>query len=234
MSWAAAWTSCRSAGLLKPPAQPTQVRTLHLPLPAKTAPGLRLPRPAGRLLVVAPWCMMCRRGASCRSGCGHGLAVVGMAPAATGAAGVLLPVAGIRDRRDAGQHPRIAHPRRCAPERPAMGQQTTAERGPQGNQLTALQADHSAQIAEYARCRRSAETAASSTHMVQSWVLVTERGVDGAPGAGTQVIAAGCTARHKLPADLALQGRRLGDRGTAQVSAERGDFRLPRPYRAIL
>jgi hypothetical protein len=47
------------------------VRTLHLPLPAKTAPGLWLPRPAGRLLVVAPGCIVCRRGVPCRSGYGH-------------------------------------------------------------------------------------------------------------------------------------------------------------------
>jgi hypothetical protein len=38
---------------------------------AKTAPGLRLSRPAGRLLVVPPCCVMCRRGVPCRSGCGH-------------------------------------------------------------------------------------------------------------------------------------------------------------------
>jgi len=56
---------------VKPSAQPTQVRTLHLPLPAETAPGLRLPRLAGRLLVVPPCCIMCRRGVWCRSGCGH-------------------------------------------------------------------------------------------------------------------------------------------------------------------
>jgi hypothetical protein len=56
---------------VKPSAQPTQVRTLHLPLPAETVPGLRLSRPAGRLLVVPPCCVMCRRGAPCRSGCGH-------------------------------------------------------------------------------------------------------------------------------------------------------------------
>jgi hypothetical protein len=56
---------------VKPSAQPTQVRTLHLPLPAKTAPGLRLTRPAGRLLVVPPCRIMCCRGVPCRSGYGH-------------------------------------------------------------------------------------------------------------------------------------------------------------------
>jgi hypothetical protein len=40
---------------VKPSAQPTLVRTQHLPPPAKTAPGLRRSRPVGRLLVVPPW-----------------------------------------------------------------------------------------------------------------------------------------------------------------------------------
>ena len=42
-----------SSGTVKPSAQPTLVRTQHLPPPAKTAPGLRKRGPAGRFLLVA-------------------------------------------------------------------------------------------------------------------------------------------------------------------------------------
>jgi hypothetical protein len=56
---------------VKPSTQPTLVRTQHLPPPAKTAPELRSSRRWGRLLVVPPCCIACRRGAPCRSGCGH-------------------------------------------------------------------------------------------------------------------------------------------------------------------
>ena len=77
-----------SAGVpCKPSAQPTQVRTLHLPLPAKTAPGLRLPRPAGRLLVVAPCVIRCRRRTPCRSGYGHIADGTGPEPAVRRTAG---------------------------------------------------------------------------------------------------------------------------------------------------
>jgi hypothetical protein len=51
---------------VKPSAQPTQVRTLHLPPPAEMAPGLRLSRLAGRLLVVPPCGIRWRRGVPCR------------------------------------------------------------------------------------------------------------------------------------------------------------------------
>jgi hypothetical protein len=47
----------RAKRSVKPSAQPTQVRTLHLPLPAQTARGLGISGLAGRLAVV----MMCRR-----------------------------------------------------------------------------------------------------------------------------------------------------------------------------
>jgi len=83
---------------VKPSAQPTQVRTLHLPLPAKTAPGLRLSRPAGRLLVVPPCCIMCRRGAPCRSGYGHIADGSGAEGAVHGTAGF-----GRRRARSSGQ-----------------------------------------------------------------------------------------------------------------------------------
>jgi hypothetical protein len=78
---------------VKPSAQPTQVRTLHLPLPAKTAPGLRLSRLAGRLLVVPPCRMMCHRGVRCRSGYGHIADGNGAEPAVHGTAG--LAVSGV-------------------------------------------------------------------------------------------------------------------------------------------
>jgi len=45
---------CREERTVKPSAQPTLVRTQHLPPPAKTAPGLRKRGPAGRFLLVTP------------------------------------------------------------------------------------------------------------------------------------------------------------------------------------
>ncbi len=45
---------CRQERTVKPSAQPTLVRTQHLPPPAKTAPWLRKRRPAGRFLLVTP------------------------------------------------------------------------------------------------------------------------------------------------------------------------------------
>jgi hypothetical protein len=56
---------------VKPSAQPTLVRTQHLPPAAKTAPGLRVSRLAGRFLVVPPCFIVCRGGASGSSGYGH-------------------------------------------------------------------------------------------------------------------------------------------------------------------
>ena len=48
------WSKAYSAGSVKPSAQPTLVRTQHLPPPAKTAPGLRKRGPAGRFPLVTP------------------------------------------------------------------------------------------------------------------------------------------------------------------------------------
>ncbi len=48
---------------VKPSAQPTLVRTQHLPPPAKTARSLRKRGPAGRFLLVPPCVIVCR----CRS-----------------------------------------------------------------------------------------------------------------------------------------------------------------------
>ncbi len=45
---------CGQERSVKPSAQPTLVRTQHLPPPAKTAPGLRKRGPAGRFLLVTP------------------------------------------------------------------------------------------------------------------------------------------------------------------------------------
>src|ERR1700687_4744082 len=45
---------------VKPSAQPTLVRTQHLPPPAKTARSLRKRGPAGRFLLVPPCVMVCR------------------------------------------------------------------------------------------------------------------------------------------------------------------------------
>ena len=62
---------CRSGAMwsgkqvrsVKPSAQPTLVRTQHLPPPAKTARSLRKRGPAGRFLLVPPCVIVCR----CRS-----------------------------------------------------------------------------------------------------------------------------------------------------------------------
>ena len=51
---------------VKPSAQPTLVRTQHLPLPAKTAPWLRKRGPAGRFVVVTPRIRVCHRASICR------------------------------------------------------------------------------------------------------------------------------------------------------------------------
>src|SRR6266496_923943 len=47
---------------VKPSAQPTLVRTQHLPPPAKTAPGLRKRSPAGRSLLVTACISVCHYG----------------------------------------------------------------------------------------------------------------------------------------------------------------------------
>ena len=62
---------CRQERSVKPSAQPTLVRTQHLPLPAKTAPGLRKRGPAGRFLLVTPCIRVCHRGSMRSSGYGH-------------------------------------------------------------------------------------------------------------------------------------------------------------------
>ena len=54
---------CRQERAVKPSAQPTLVRTQHLPPPAKTARSLRKRGPAGRFLLVPPCVIVCR----CRS-----------------------------------------------------------------------------------------------------------------------------------------------------------------------
>ena len=54
---------CREQRSVKPSAQPTLVRTQHLPPPAKTARSLRKRGPAGRFLLVPPCVIVCR----CRS-----------------------------------------------------------------------------------------------------------------------------------------------------------------------
>ena len=54
---------CRQERTVKPSAQPTLVRTQHLPPPAKTARPLRKRGPAGRFLLVPPCIIVCR----CRS-----------------------------------------------------------------------------------------------------------------------------------------------------------------------
>ena len=51
---------CRQERAVKPSAQPTLVRTQHLPPPAKTARWLRKRGPAGRLLLVPPCVIVCR------------------------------------------------------------------------------------------------------------------------------------------------------------------------------
>ena len=56
---------------VKPSAQPTLVRTQHLPPPAKTARSLRKRGPAGRFLLVPPCVIVCRCRASRSNRYGH-------------------------------------------------------------------------------------------------------------------------------------------------------------------
>ena len=56
---------------VKPSAQPTLVRTQHLPPPAKTARSLRKRGPAGRFLLVPPCVIVCRRRSSRSDRYGH-------------------------------------------------------------------------------------------------------------------------------------------------------------------
>ena len=62
------WEERRS---VKPSAQPTLVRTQHLPPPAKTARSLRKRGPAGRFLLVTPCISVCHCGSMRSSGCVH-------------------------------------------------------------------------------------------------------------------------------------------------------------------
>ena len=56
---------------VKPSAQPTLVRTQHLPHPGETARWLRKRGPAGRFLLVPPCIRVCHRGSMHSSGYGH-------------------------------------------------------------------------------------------------------------------------------------------------------------------
>ena len=62
---------------MKPSAQPTLVRTQHLPPPAKTARSLRKRGPAGRFLLVTPCIRACHCGSMRSSGCVHMVYSVG-------------------------------------------------------------------------------------------------------------------------------------------------------------
>ena len=65
MRWSAACTSAGGERSVKPSAQPTLVRTQHLPLPAETAPWLRKRGPAGRFLLVTPCIRVSHCGLTC-------------------------------------------------------------------------------------------------------------------------------------------------------------------------
>ena len=56
---------------VKPSAQPTLVRTQHLPHPGETARWLRRRGPAGRFLLVTACIRVCHRGSMHSSGCVH-------------------------------------------------------------------------------------------------------------------------------------------------------------------
>jgi hypothetical protein len=62
---------CRRERSVKPSAQPTLVRTQHLPHPGETAPGLRKRGPVGRFLLVTPCIRVCHRRSMRSSGYGH-------------------------------------------------------------------------------------------------------------------------------------------------------------------
>jgi hypothetical protein len=62
---------CRQERTAKPSAQPTLVRTQHLPPPAKTACWLRKRDPAGRFVLVTPCVRVCHCGSMRGSGYGH-------------------------------------------------------------------------------------------------------------------------------------------------------------------
>jgi len=62
---------CRQERTVKPSAQPTLVRTQHLPPPAKTARWLRKRSPGGRFLLVMACVRVCHYRSMWRSGCVH-------------------------------------------------------------------------------------------------------------------------------------------------------------------
>src|SRR5450755_1125788 len=74
-------------GTVKPSAQPTQVRTLHLPPPAKTARDRGFPGLAGGLALVSRCLMMCRCEPLHSSGYGHMADGIGPEPAVHRTAG---------------------------------------------------------------------------------------------------------------------------------------------------
>src|SRR5713226_2620407 len=62
---------CQGKRSVKPSAQPTLVRTQHLPPPGKTARWLRKRGPAGRFLLVTMCISVCHCGSMHSSGCVH-------------------------------------------------------------------------------------------------------------------------------------------------------------------
>ena len=65
------YVEVQAGAVCKPSAQPTLVRTQHLPPPAKTACSLRKRGPAGRFLLVAACLKACHCGSIRSSGYGH-------------------------------------------------------------------------------------------------------------------------------------------------------------------
>ena len=63
--------SCRQERTVKPSAQPTLVRTQHLPHPGETARWLRKRGPAGRFFSVTPCTRVCHRGSMHSGGYGQ-------------------------------------------------------------------------------------------------------------------------------------------------------------------
>ena len=71
MCWSVAYDPAGRREVCKTSAQPTLIRTQHLPPPAKTARTLRKRSPAGRFVLVTPCIKVCHSGSMHGSGYGH-------------------------------------------------------------------------------------------------------------------------------------------------------------------
>ena len=190
---------------VKPSAQPTLVRTQHLPPPAKTARSLRKRGPAGRFLLVTPYIRVCHCGSTC---CGvHGRIADGVCAI-----------------RTVGAHRRLFHGRpRTGPRGAHPGFVCSAEPGARARTRAA---------AGGARCARR-EAGSLRSDLLPGWRLVDGRisGKSRAQGGwrrGPSGRAAGSVAARHANCRSAGGAARCGGRRAA-----RGAYGRPCRIRAL-